>query len=141
MRRLASLSSITKQLDSTFCSSPLETRSKRFSRSSSSTFVNTMHLYIFKHASNLSIHYSRPVLCLYVLKFSSTLASRTALSVVPALSSSTFQPCSRYNVSLHAKAVVDVLEARKQYAKHASSTRREDTNSRYKGCTLHTSSP
>jgi hypothetical protein len=67
-----------KRLDSTLCSAPLETHSKRFYWSSSSTFVCRICLYLFKHARNMSLYRARPTPCLYVPKFSPTLASRAA---------------------------------------------------------------
>jgi hypothetical protein len=82
----------SKQLDSTFCTLSLKTRSKRFYRSSSLSFVCTICLYLLKYAYNLSLRPARPTPYLYVLKFSPTLSSRAALSVVPARHASTLQP-------------------------------------------------
>ena len=111
-----------KRLDSTLCSSPLETRSKRLYWSSSSTFVCKICLPLFKRARNLSLFRARPVQGLYVLEFSPTLASRAALSAVPARHASTVQPCLGYGV--HAEAVIDILEARERCAEYALFTRR-----------------
>jgi hypothetical protein len=118
-----------KRLDSNLRSSPLETRPKRFYWSSSSTFVCKICLYLFKHAYNLSLFRARPVPCLCVLEFSPTLASRAALSAVPARCASTFQ---------HAEAVIDISKARERRAKYAVFTHREDAGTKWKG--LYTSS-
>jgi hypothetical protein len=88
-------------------------------------------LNLFKHARNLSLLRARPVPCFCVLKFSPTLASRAALSAVPARYASTFQPCFGYSV--YAEAVLDILKARERCAKYAVFTRREDAGTKWKG--------
>jgi hypothetical protein len=118
-----------KRFDSTLCSSPLETRSKRLYWSSSSTFVCMICLHLSKHVRNLSLYRVRPVLCLHVLKFSPTLASRAALSAVPARHASTFQPCFGYSV--HAEAEIDILKACERYTKYAVFTRRKHAGTKW----------
>ena len=117
-----------KRLDSTSCSPPLETRSERFYQFSSFTFVCKVCLYLFKDARNLSLYRARLVLYLDVLKFSPTLASRAALSVVPAHDAPTFQPWLSY--SLPYKGCINHVETRKQYAKYAPYTRRGDAGTK-----------
>jgi hypothetical protein len=98
-----------------------------------------MCLYTLDRCRYLSLHHSYAALCLYILKFSSLLVSDRRYPLFALAMHLLSSPA--WAVVFPVMVVMNILEAGEKCAKYTPFTRRDDANSKYKGCTLQSSSP